>query len=282
MALGHDPRPNSKRNINEVLNPAIQEANGLLEQSRMVDFGDQIMANSELIRNLCDGDPETERVFFTGFGNFVQRFPAILDRRIREGVNRGKMRANRFGKENVMPHLIDIIRSVRTMREEESDHAGLWWKAARKVGVDMDQSNLDHLNTPEMQDLISYADTADVRQALAAAKATEEIAGALSRILLSSPRFVERQGGEFQWGEVHVSPDFLEAAIGRRKTAARGAHNHDMLEHDDVDKLLLIAHDDSPAGIEDAKAKIRQGMILFARAALSLEQHVKTGTQNID
>ena len=237
-------------------------------------MADRIMQSSALITRLRNGDPEAEHAFFIAFGNFVQRFPGILDRRVREGVSRQVMRRNEFGKNKVLPHLIDIIRSVRTMRAEESEHAGLWWKAAKKLGIDMSQDNLNALNTPEMQELTSYADTTDVRQALAAAKATEEIAGSLSRLLLKSPKFVKRQGGEFEWGEVHVSPEFLKKTLGRSHTEARGVHDHSMLEHDDVDKLLLVAHGDSPKELKEAREMIQMGMIKFANAALSVERMI--------
>ncbi len=261
--------------LNPVLQKGVEHVNEVFDREGMSQYADQIMADSELIRRMCDGDRDAIEAFFVSFGNFVERFPGILDKRITNGISMNTMKGNSFGKEVVLQNFRTIVEESRTMKKEEGDHKNHWWRAATKMGVDMSDKNLRAWNTNEMQALIAYGDVEkNIKQTAAAAYATEQIAGALSRKLLSSPKFMEAVGGTFVWGNVHVTKAFLKALREHRRPEPSADYSDEVFGHDAIDLLILRSHADSEQELEEARALIRQGMDLFAQAAQSIEARI--------
>jgi hypothetical protein len=153
---------------------------------------------SPLITACRDGDIVAIKALMIGFWPFVDGFEKAIDRHpypIRPLVGL-------FGKDRVRSYFAEVGIGLKSMVEEEQEHAG-WWYRDTKEGLGISLKNEESLSF--IAELLAGAEFPDMLEFLCHLAGTEYIAEELSDALCTSEKFTTFfPNNQWRWGNVHL------------------------------------------------------------------------------
>ena len=165
----------------------------------------EMVAETHLIREVRDGNPDAHRALYLGFVGFVSKFPNGIREYVERELTRKRFETA-FGRDArvLVPH---FARAMSQLAQEEGNHHKAWIKAASSRKISGEELAVKGaLQAPSTQ-LVAQAFEGNPLQVMMRLAATESVATWLSIHFLSSEKFLKLYSGEdLEWFIWHALP----------------------------------------------------------------------------